>query len=1056
MVANDDSQISSFASTTLDAWATTPSKWRHAPEIEFRVRRRGEPTRRLRLPGARYTLGSGTGCSIPLEDASLRPLHAVLIRDEERILVRAYSVPFQINNQRMSEGLLSVGDRLRLGTYEFELLESSSDAAREISHTSTHSILSDSESDATTDDVSRDEQSRLFHEEAKQWRALKQDAQRREAWCRTREHELQEQHKALQQQLETLHKREADLQTQESAASDVHDELQSHYQELLQHRDALELQQTELNTGREHLRLQQEQLEGRDRLHRHQIDKLIGEQEQFKRIETESQQKLAHSEEQLRNSRQQAESATSAVTQMREKFALLSEQLNQLTAHQASLSQLEAHRSHEHRQLLEEAELDRDELLAQCEYANAQRENVTMQRDDLTIQRDELISERNDIALERDEIAACCHELESIQSQLRMEIEQLQRDIARTRADADTLNQDCHDARETISELQDTIRDQDDRYEADRQMWTSEVDALRKNIDELSLDLDNAHAQLTQLCEDNTRLADQLIGATAERDEARAERETAVEQCQVAQLECQSAQHACDTAIQECESARLDLENARMDVKQARQERDEAAAFRDHVLAQRDEIAINHHNISHKLHEISSEQAAWAEQKSQADRRYQEARTHLADAREKCERAVRARDEAEAARLSAAEKLATATADLKTMQAERDEALAGQEELRRQRDSAIQNAKDARELFDRSNRDHDDTLDLIERLERKTREVMGGAAPQALSETSPRISLLDVETSGSFDAEEVWPTYSSKKHGAVADRKHEVSLTLHEPHVSDSRESATTPETTLVHPVSVQVDVDVDEPLNVTVSNSSATVSVHAVLTDSEDAKASVEPAPEQGQKQQQHSVAAPALAIVMETEHVSESRSAEDDSIEAYMNRLLRRVQGRITDAAPDAAAMQQEDEVEPTERSVVTADAPKLAVVPTTPEPAAAPAPEKDPTTVSSMRRTSLQPATSPVRNHVVRIQHPIVETNRSRAMMKFAQMGIALMCGIAAIVLVNLPMLKLVAAIAALLIAAICAKEAMALKSEVLNRSNPRTEPSQPESAATSAAA
>ena len=93
-----------------------------ADAIEFRVSCPDAPTRRLRLCGSRYSLGCGDGCSIRLGDEGLLPLHAVLIREPDRVLIRAHSVPLEINGDRVAEGLLRVGDRLRLGSYLFELV----------------------------------------------------------------------------------------------------------------------------------------------------------------------------------------------------------------------------------------------------------------------------------------------------------------------------------------------------------------------------------------------------------------------------------------------------------------------------------------------------------------------------------------------------------------------------------------------------------------------------------------------------------------------------------------------------------------------------------------------------------------------------------------------------------------------------------------------------------------------------------------------------------------------------------------------------------------------
>jgi hypothetical protein len=677
----------------LDSWAQTPSTWQKDPSIEFRVRCEGQPTRRLRLAGARYTLGSGVGCSIRLEDASLRSLHAVLMRDHERILVRAYSVPFQINNVRTNEGILHVGDRLRLGSYEFELLENSPRPFDAVSQAVAHGLVGWDGSNESRGASNNEDWSHSFHEEAKQWRALKQDVERRDAWCKTRERELTEQTQTLEQQLQTLRDREEELHTQESAAIEVHEEFQRRYNDLLQHRDELQLQQEELAAGREHLRMQQERLDGRDRLHRQQIEKLLNEQQRYKLQETISAQQLAESEEKLRASRMQAEAATKAVEQMREKFASLNEQLVELSYQQETLQRLEASRADEHHTRCRELEDARDDVATAKAISDAERERL----------------------------ADRCEQLETIEDQLRTEIEQLLSEISKTRFETETLDKECQLARKTINNLETTLRKNQDRFEADRESWTEEVETLRRNVENLSVDLAGAQAKLNQLREENERLSDQLTGATTERDEARAEREEAIRQCEEARQEC-------DRAKMDCESARRELETARLDVQHARQERDDAAALRNELASKYDELLL--------------QQGSTAEQKLHADRRYQEALTHLADARQKCEQAVRARDEAEAARMAAEEKWTAAVKELQAMQAERDSAIADQDDLRRQRDQARQDAKETRKLFDRSNRDHDDTLDRIEHLEQKTREVIGSSSSTPLRTSVPKLGLL--------------------------------------------------------------------------------------------------------------------------------------------------------------------------------------------------------------------------------------------------------------------------------------------------------------------------
>ncbi len=92
--------------------------------IEFRVIRTGLPARRMRLNTTRCTLGSGEGCTVRLNDSSLRPMHAVILRDSKRVLLRAYTVPIEVNGHLVGETFLHVGDQFTLGSYHFELTES--------------------------------------------------------------------------------------------------------------------------------------------------------------------------------------------------------------------------------------------------------------------------------------------------------------------------------------------------------------------------------------------------------------------------------------------------------------------------------------------------------------------------------------------------------------------------------------------------------------------------------------------------------------------------------------------------------------------------------------------------------------------------------------------------------------------------------------------------------------------------------------------------------------------------------------------------------------------
>jgi murein DD-endopeptidase MepM/ murein hydrolase activator NlpD len=90
--------------------------------IELRVIRDGTPARRLRINATRCTFGSGEGCTVRLSDSSLQALHAVIVREADRVLIRSYSAAIEVNDRPTSESFLDCGDVFRLGSYLFETL----------------------------------------------------------------------------------------------------------------------------------------------------------------------------------------------------------------------------------------------------------------------------------------------------------------------------------------------------------------------------------------------------------------------------------------------------------------------------------------------------------------------------------------------------------------------------------------------------------------------------------------------------------------------------------------------------------------------------------------------------------------------------------------------------------------------------------------------------------------------------------------------------------------------------------------------------------------------
>ena len=503
--------------------------------MEFRVITAGSPTRRLRLTGNRYTFGSAHGCSIQLGDRSLRPMHAVLIRDASQILVRAYSIPIEINNVRTTEAKLSVGDVMRLGNYQFELLGSTKTSTQSISsdrfqnRSVTTSIASFDDRSASARDVaslgqldstiaagvypsSRPAQPtgmtpsprrdfapnvpmaedaawrEQLRREVQQWRKRQEDCDRRESHCSQREHELRGRETELWSRAEDLYKRESRLLSDESNSRTI----QTKYEQ----KKAEVARLTEENESHQRM--------------------LAKREVEFKGLEDNYRRQVEEAARQLTQSQEQAKAATDAIHRMREQFNNLNAQLETLSANQEVLTREEIQNREEHQRIQRELEESRNEAIEEREKSETRRAEAETRLAEVTREldliRDQRESEQRVVA-----------ESEVVAQQLRDQIEDLQQTVFRTSEESSELRNNYGEARETIQQLESLLSESGERHESDRSSWLAEAEHLHQSVEALSIELANAHRELSELRDVNNEVTHRIDEITKQRDQALAE-----------------------------------------------------------------------------------------------------------------------------------------------------------------------------------------------------------------------------------------------------------------------------------------------------------------------------------------------------------------------------------------------------------------------------------------------------------------------------------------------------------------------------------------------------
>ncbi|WP_419193874.1 FHA domain-containing protein, partial [Novipirellula herctigrandis] len=487
--------------------------------IEFRVTHPGSPVRRLRLTGNRYTFGSGSGCSIQLADSSLRPIHAVLIRDSNRILVRAYSVPIEINSTRQTESTLKIGDLLRLGNYSFELLTAPAfaksplfttpPAGSVVEHYSQEPIdlfsppLANQAAEKLIGMVEVEPQPHLrtqvapqpdqqwreqLRHEVELWRKRQEEVDRRESRCSDRESQLHQRESQLWSRSEKLQEREAGLFSKESSISSLQNECT---------RKSAEVERMHAEN------LTREQL----------FDK---REQEFETLEVSYRNQVEEASQQLHQSQEQARTATEAITKMREQFTELQTQLENLSANQESLLNQEANNRIEHHRIQAELERSRDDAL------DAQAESEA-KRHAAEARLAEVEAEFEQIKQQREQEQRIASESGEIAEQLRQQIEQLQ-DMVRSASDESSqLRENYSEARDSVAQLESMIHESAASHDRDRESWAAEADELHRSVQELSIELANANRELAELREANQQLAESLDQFKADRETIEAE-----------------------------------------------------------------------------------------------------------------------------------------------------------------------------------------------------------------------------------------------------------------------------------------------------------------------------------------------------------------------------------------------------------------------------------------------------------------------------------------------------------------------------------------------------
>ncbi|MCA9135936.1 MAG: hypothetical protein KDB00_04235 [Planctomycetales bacterium] len=520
--------------------------------LEFRVIRPGLPVRRLRLTGNRYTFGSGEGCSIRLDDETLRPMHAVLLRDAHRILMRAYSVPLECNGTRVTESVLRLGDIIRMGNYRFELLAAPgySDATVQSSAGAARASMSTrvGQSGETSESQLRDRLNQL----SQQWHARHAECEVRESRCDQRETELHGRETELWGRAENLQHRESLLLAQEAAAREIQETYAATQEELR----SLRRRENEANEA-----LQQKEAELLEKSKQLQERQAEMERRQIEWQEREEQyaERAAQAQKKLEQTQQQAQAASDAVGRMREEFATLNEQLTELRERHSELQVREKQEQEEHERLRAELESSRNAAVEAHAQSESERAKVE----------DKLRRVTADLESTRSALAQIREESKAYQNELNEKLRATGQELQTTREEAERARRASEEdhayTEKRIIELEERLAVVQENRENAESAAQEEIAGLKRQYETAESGRKGAEQIAEELRASIRELQESVAEANQEASQLRSEQEGA--NASIRQLELlvdqtknnQSAQQ--ESWIQESDQLRQTIED---------------------------------------------------------------------------------------------------------------------------------------------------------------------------------------------------------------------------------------------------------------------------------------------------------------------------------------------------------------------------------------------------------------------------------------------------------------------------------------------------------------
>lgn len=481
-------------------------------DLVLKIRGSSRNGQLLRLKSSKCTIGSNPNCTLRLRARGVEPVHCLILRGKNASVIRRWSPDTRLNGRSFTDAQLAVGDRLSIGSFEFEIV-SVGEVQVQDPNSSLHQADQRSQSSSQTvswkdyklESEQLDIREKKILKESEDLEAREKKILNDSERLKTLEQKILNESQQLESREKQFLKESEELKKRENQILKESAELKNRENQVLKDSEQVEIHRQQALKDQESLNLKTKQLE-------ESLTALQAKQNQF---------------EEERNRWNTIRNAKLADESKRQAGDLENQRLS-LNTQQVQLDSQRSELDNSRKQI----EVKQSELNNQLKQLEVKRNELEVQRNllesELEEQRSELESQRQSLAIRQQEQQA---DLNNLKEQIQERDRLLSKQAAELEKQSEEIKQQSLDIQKKTADLQTQsgrLELLQSEFETKRGRWECALQEREKNLCAKEEEISKSNGELeslqTQIQTERQDMERRLAEIDAEREQWETER----------------------------------------------------------------------------------------------------------------------------------------------------------------------------------------------------------------------------------------------------------------------------------------------------------------------------------------------------------------------------------------------------------------------------------------------------------------------------------------------------------------------------------------------------